>query len=106
MVIVIVVALFLSLQIVGVVDQNDSGEIRVGNHRGKGATEPSGSLSDLGDREPRGFTFGNPEGFRIPPTAFQLGEISFAGDTGTTTSDSGVIKEIVVSRSARGELRG
>jgi hypothetical protein len=44
----------------------------------------------------RGFSMGNPEGFKTE-SAFRLGEISLKLDVGTITSDPVVIKEIVVS---------
>lgn len=43
----------------------------------------------------RGLKVGNPKGFETP-SAFELGGISVAIDTGTVTSDPVVIKEIVI----------
>lgn len=50
-------------------------------------TEGSGAV--------RGVTVGNPEGFETP-SAFELGEIRVVLDTSTVTSDTIVVKEIVI----------
>ncbi|MGH7829446.1 MAG: hypothetical protein ACREP8_04655 [Candidatus Binatia bacterium] len=56
----------------------------------KAAVSVASGAGDL-----RGLSVGNPSGFRSP-TIFRLGEISLALNVGTVTSDTVVIKEIVV----------
>ena len=54
----------------------------------------------------RGLTVGNPEGFETP-SAFELGAISIDLDTGTITSDTVVVREIVIDKpSVTYELTG